>query len=83
MCACDVASSAMATGPPRDEVQRLWEQYYADEEGYLRRDDPESYAATVLDGRRPFEGQVDLAQPRTGRENPDRRVADFIGWYPP
>jgi uridine kinase len=44
----------------RAEVQRSWEQYYSDEEGYMRRDDPERYADLVLDGTEPFEGQLDL-----------------------
>jgi uridine kinase len=45
---------------PRAEVRRLWERYYSHEEGYMRRDDPESYADLVLDGSKPFEGQLDL-----------------------
>lgn len=45
---------------PRAEVQRLWEQWYSDEVGYMRRDDPEGYADVVLDGTQAFGGQLDL-----------------------
>jgi uridine kinase len=41
-----------------DEIRRLWEQYYADEEGYLHRDDPQTYADIVLDGTQSFESQL-------------------------
>src|ERR1700722_14520764 len=47
-----------------DEIMRLWEKFYADEEGYLRRDDPETYADIVLDGTQPFESQVLVSEPR-------------------
>ena len=30
------------------------------EEGYMRRDDPETYADIVLDGTKPLDAQVDL-----------------------
>jgi uridine kinase len=43
-----------------DEIQRLWEEYYSDEERYLARDEPEGYADVILDGTRSFEGQLDL-----------------------
>jgi uridine kinase len=47
-----------------DEISRLWEQYYADEESYLSRDDPQAYADIVVDGTQPFESQVLVSEPR-------------------
>jgi ABC-type glutathione transport system ATPase component len=34
------------------------ETWFADEEGYIRRDDPRSHADVVVDGTKPFEGQL-------------------------
>ncbi len=44
----------------RDEIAELWERYYADEEHYMRRDNPKGYADVVLDGSRPFGAQVQI-----------------------
>jgi uridine kinase len=41
-----------------EEITKLWEQYYKDEESYVQRDDPERYADVVLNGAVPFEGQL-------------------------
>ena len=45
-----------------DEIKRLWETYYTEEEGYLLRDDPETYADVVLNGTQPFEYQVLMSE---------------------
>ena len=44
----------------KEEILKKWHQWYRDEEGYIQRDDPESYADVVVDGTRPFEQQLQL-----------------------
>jgi uridine kinase len=49
-----------AWGGSTANLKKLWDQYYNDEEGYLRRDNPQAYADLVFDGTQPFECQFDM-----------------------
>jgi uridine kinase len=40
------------------EINLLWERYYADEERYMARDQPEQFANIVVDGSLAFEDQL-------------------------
>lgn len=48
----------IANGQPEDEVTKLWQQWYENEEKYLNRDNPKQYADIVLDGTQPFIDQL-------------------------
>lgn len=48
----------------KEEILQKWRQWYKDEEGYIERDDPETFADVVLDGTKPFEDQLEL-KPQT------------------
>lgn len=50
----------LATGRPRSELQRLWSGWAAEEDRYLGRDQPQTYADIILDGARPFLDQLQL-----------------------
>lgn len=41
-----------------DEIKRMWEQWYEEEEVYIARDNPKEFANLILDGTRPFEEQL-------------------------
>lgn len=46
------------TGKPRQELLELWQHWLADENSYIKKDQPQQYANLVIDGTRPFEGQI-------------------------
>ncbi len=41
-----------------EEIRDMWEQWYEKEETYFDRDSPKDYADLILDGTKPFEGQL-------------------------
>ena len=45
----------------KEEILKKWQQWYKDEESYIQRDDPESFADIVLDGTQPFQDQIRLS----------------------
>ena len=50
----------LATGRPKEELERLWKEWADGEDAYFARDDPRAVADIVLDGTRPFADQLDL-----------------------
>jgi uridine kinase len=48
----------LATGQPRDDLQRLWNGWADEEDNYFARDEPWRVADIVLDGTLPFAGQL-------------------------
>lgn len=42
-----------------EKIMKMWEQWYKDEETYIKRDDPKEYADLIVDGTKPFEEQVE------------------------
>jgi uridine kinase len=45
-------------GKSDDEIKRMWQDWYKKEEVYIARDNPKAFADLVLDGAKPFEGQI-------------------------
>lgn len=45
-------------GKSDEEIKHMWEQWYKKEEAYFNRDNPKEFADLVLDGTKPFEGQL-------------------------
>ena len=48
------------TGKTKEEILKLWEQWFVEEEEYMRRDLPLKHADIVLDGTKPFAGQIEV-----------------------
>jgi uridine kinase len=49
-------------GKSDKEIQQMWAQWYKDEEAYIKRDNPKAFADLVIDGTKPFDGQIDLTK---------------------
>jgi uridine kinase len=47
-------------GKSRDELEQIWQEYYLEEEKYMKRDNPQEFADIVVDGTRSFEKQLDV-----------------------
>jgi uridine kinase len=45
-------------GKSDEEIKQMWEQWYKDEEIYIKRDNPTEFADLVVDGTKPFEEQI-------------------------
>jgi uridine kinase len=45
----------LSTGKPREELERMWQKWWADEEEFFKRDGTKERANILLDGTRPFE----------------------------
>lgn len=45
-------------GKSDDEIIQLWQDWYKDEENYVKQDNPKQYANIVLDGTTPFHTQL-------------------------
>lgn len=45
-------------GKSDNEIKQMWQDWYENEEAYIHRDNPKGFADLVLDGTRPFEGQL-------------------------
>ena len=46
------------TGKTKEEITNMWQKWAADEDDYLKRDDPKAYADIVVDGTRPLHYQL-------------------------
>jgi GrpB-like predicted nucleotidyltransferase (UPF0157 family)/uridine kinase len=58
------------TGKTDEELVRIWEEWFGEEDRYLQRHQPKAYADVVVDGTRPFDQQIDVdleAQPTGSR----------------
>jgi hypothetical protein len=49
-----------ATGKTKEELNQMWEQWFAEEDEYMQRDQPVSHADIVIDGTKPFEEQISV-----------------------
>lgn len=49
-------------GKSDEEIKKMWEKWYKDEETYIERDNPQRFADLVVDGSKPFEEQVDFTK---------------------
>lgn len=46
------------TGKSKDELTKMWEEWFDEEETYIQRDNPKEKADMVIDGTKPFEEQI-------------------------
>lgn len=46
------------TGKSREEITKIWEDWFREEEEYMQNDDPIIKADLVIDGTKPFEDQI-------------------------
>ena len=46
------------TGMTKEELGRMWDGWFAEEDKYMQRDNPKARADIVIDGTRPFEAQI-------------------------
>jgi uridine kinase len=53
----------------KEEILEKWQQWYKDEEGYIARDNPASYADVVLDGAKPCQDQLILDRKAANRHD--------------
>ena len=51
-----------ATGKTEEELIRIWERWFQDEESYIAHDRPQEYADLVIDGTRPYDEQLKFSQ---------------------
>ena len=50
----------MATGKSVDEVTKMWEDWFTEDDAFFANDDPKTKADVVIDGTKPFEEQIAL-----------------------
>ena len=50
----------MATGKSVDEVTKMWEDWFTEEDAFFANDDPKAKADVVIDGTKQFEEQIAL-----------------------
>jgi uridine kinase len=48
----------ICTGKTKDELAHMWHGWFAAEDKYMRRDNPKEYADLLVDGTKPFDGQL-------------------------
>lgn len=48
------------TGKSKEELAKMWEQWFAEEDAYIKRDSPKENADLVTDGTKPFDDQIEL-----------------------
>jgi uridine kinase len=46
------------TGKTKEELNKIWEEWFKEEEEYIRRDNPKAKADLVIDGTKPLEDQI-------------------------
>lgn len=46
------------TGKSKEELTKIWEEWFRQEEVYMHNDDPRIKADLIIDGTKPFEDQV-------------------------
>jgi len=46
------------TGKTKEEITRMWEAWAADEDDYIKNDNPKAYADIVVDGTKSFNEQI-------------------------
>jgi uridine kinase len=46
------------TGKSVEELTKIWEEWFIEEDVYIKRDNPEENADIVIDGTKPFEDQI-------------------------
>src|SRR3989338_7420015 len=46
------------TGKSSEEVMRIWNTWFEEEDVYIKRDNPKDYADIVIDGTKPLEDQI-------------------------
>jgi len=46
-------------GKSDEEIKQMWEQWYQQDEAYIKRDSPKEFADLVVDGTRAFDEAVD------------------------
>ncbi len=46
------------TGKSKEELTKMWNEWFRKEERYFKRDNPRDYADIVVDGTEPFEYQI-------------------------
>ncbi len=49
-------------GKSDEEIKAMWEQWYKNEETYIKRDNPKQYADLVVSGTKSFEEQIDFSR---------------------
>jgi uridine kinase len=50
----------LSTGKSREEIVAMWQDWLKDENSYIQRDQPKTYADVVIDGTKPFEDQIGI-----------------------
>ena len=48
------------TGKSKEELTKMWEDWFAKEDTYIQRDNPKEKADTVIDGTKPFDEQIEV-----------------------
>ena len=48
----------MGTGKSKDELTKMWQDWFTEESKYMQKDNPKQKANLVIDGTRPFEDQI-------------------------
>lgn len=48
------------TGKSKEELTKLWEDWLAEEDTYMQRDNPKDKADIVIDGTKPFNEQIEV-----------------------
>ncbi len=46
------------TGKSKEELTKMWEEWFDEEATYIKRDNPKEKADIVIDGTKPFEEQI-------------------------
>ena len=49
-------------GKSDEEIKKMWEKWYKNEEEYIKRDSPKEFADLIVDGTRSFEEQVKILE---------------------
>ena len=49
------------TGKTAEEVNRMWEAWFEEEDTYIQRDNPKEHADIVVDGTKPFDEQIEMS----------------------
>ena len=47
-----------STGKSEEELRKMWEEWFAEEDKYIKQDNPKAYADIVVSGIEPFEQQL-------------------------
>ena len=53
-----LARDAGMDGKTDTEIEAMWNVWIAEEDAYMTRDNPQEYADKIVDGSRPFAGQI-------------------------